>query len=84
MNQRRKVEMVSEVRDYYHGTHIEAVTNIMSQGFRPGFGAGSDVLADHYGLPVPGVYVATNFKTASTYPIYDSTGPVDIPGQKKK
>ena len=84
MNKRRKVEMVEEVRDYYHGTHIEAVASIMAQGFRPCFGAGSDVLAKHYGLPVPGVYVATNFKTASTYPIYATTGPVKIPGQNKK
>ena len=38
----------------------------------------------HYGMPVPGVYVAPSWRTASQYPIMPTTGNVPAPGQNKQ
>ena len=71
------------VEVWFHGTHIHLLPQILEQGFSPCMGAGAEHVARHFGVAVPGVYVADNFSTASQYPIYNTTGPVQIPGNKK-
>jgi hypothetical protein len=69
-------ELKPHVLDMYHGSSPMAVPSIMDQGFKPTLGAGCDALEEHFGVPVPGVYLAKSWKVASSYPIYATTGPV--------
>ena len=69
-------ETTDETQAVYHGTHIHAVPYIMEHGFKPSFGAGCDRLRYHYGVPVPGVYVATNVATACQYAMTETTGDI--------
>ena len=59
----------SGVEVYYHGTSVHNLPHIMADGFRPGLGTGTDRVTEHYGVPVPGVYVSPSWKTASGYPM---------------
>ena len=58
-----------EVQDWYHGCHVSSALSILQSGFKPGFGTGSDNLLRHYGVPVPGVYLASSWQRASGYPM---------------
>ena len=80
-NEREDVSEGTEV--WFHGTHAHAVPQIMQEGFKPCLGAGADHLQYHFGMAVPGVYVADNFNTASQYPIYATTGKVPVTGSLK-
>ena len=68
------------VRDYYHGTSAGLFPKIIGEGLRPCLGAGANALSFHYGMPVPGVYVAPSWRIASQYPIMPTTGNVSKPG----
>ena len=70
--------------DYYHGTPIEALPSILENGLCPCLGAGSDAVMAHFGMTIPGVYVSRSWQVAKTYPMFQTTGPVKIPGQKKE
>ena len=72
------------MQDYYHGTLPDVLPQVLCQGIRPVFGAGADSLMAHYGVPVPGVYVAKSLKVATTYPIYNTTGYVEVQGSKHR
>ena len=48
----------------------------MGQGLLPTLGAGCDALETHFGVPVPGVYLAKSWKVASMYRIEPATYPV--------
>jgi len=65
------------VQDYYHGTSLHGLFGILTEGFCPNQGAGSWALQEYYGFEVPGVYVATHFGLACSYPMhtYDGTLP---------
>ena len=62
------------VLDLYHGTSPMSLPDIMSAGLKPTLGAGCDALEAHYGIAVPGVYLAKSWSIASTYPIDPTTG----------
>ena len=62
------------VLDLYHGTSPMSLPDIMSAGLKPTLGAGCDALEAHYGITVPGVYLAKSWCVASTYPINPTTG----------
>ena len=51
-----------------------SLPDTMSDGFKPTLGAGCDALEAHYGIAVPGVYLAKSWRVASTYPINPTTG----------
>ena len=53
----------------------------MEIGLLPTTGAGSDQLLTHFAVPVPGVYAAPTWLTASSYPLKETTLP--IPGISK-
>ena len=48
----------------------------MGKGLLPTIGAGCDALQNHFGLPVPGVYMAKSGKVATSYPIQATTLPI--------
>eukprot|EP00974_Lingulodinium_polyedra_P090721 8798620-Lingulodinium_polyedra.AAC.1 len=56
----------------------------MESGLMPCMGAGTDALTEHFGFPVPGVYVAPSVRAAMQYPIAPTTLNVTVPGQRKK
>ena len=72
------------VQDDYHGFPAKMAPSVLSKGFLPGFGAGSEHLSHHFGCPVPGVYVARSLQMAKCYPMTETTDEVTVPGQKKK
>ena len=81
-NEDRNIEAAEGLQGFYHGTHVGALPSILEEGFKPSLGAGSDALLAHYGVPVPGCHVAHSWKEASTYPMGETTGKVEIPEQK--
>ena len=66
-------EWAQGLKDYYYGTYAEVLPSIMCEGLRPLYGAGADLLLTHYGIKIPGVYVAKSLKVATTYPIHNTT-----------
>ena len=74
-------EFLDTVVSVYHGCAVSALPSIMEVGLLPTTGAGSDQLLTHFGVPVPGVYVAPTWLTASSYPMKETTLP--IPGISK-
>ena len=69
-----------ELGIYYHGTSAHNLPYIMAEGFRPSLGAGSEHLMEHFGVPTPGVYLASSWKSAASFPMTETTGPVTIDG----
>ena len=51
----------------YHGTSLGALEKIMSEGFRPSLGAGSDEAGKKYGCSLPMVYTSGLLETAHGY-----------------
>ena len=76
--------MPSMFEDWYHGTSTNSVISILAEGFKPSIGAGCDAMREHFNVPVPGVYLARTFPTASQYPMNETTGRVSLPGQRKE
>ena len=70
-------------REYYHGIDPFNVIAAVTDGLCPSLGAGCQDLARHYGVPVPGVYVAPTLEGAAMYPIDSTTGMVAAPHSKK-
>jgi hypothetical protein len=69
-------EWAKGLKDYYHGTYAEVLPSIMCEGLRPSYGAGAELLLTHYGMKIPGLYVAKSLKVATTYPMMQTTGPI--------
>ena len=63
------------VKYFYHGRGLKRVPQILESGFKTTFGTGSEHLYTVWNVPVPGVYVAKDFNTASGYPIAETTEP---------
>ena len=61
---------------FYHGTHASLIPRILGEGFKPSVGAGSPHLMQHYGVTMPGVYVTPLWRTATVYPMSQTTGPI--------
>ena len=51
----------------YHGTSLGALEKIMSEGFRPSLGAGSDAVGKKFGCALPMVYTSGLLETAHGY-----------------
>ena len=51
----------------YHGTSLGALEKIMSEGFRPSVGAGSEAAGQKFGYPLPMVYTSGLLETARGY-----------------
>ena len=73
----------SAYREYYHGIDPFNVIAAVTDGLRPSLGAGCQDLTRHYGVPVPGVYVAPTLEGAAMYPINSTTGVVAAPHRAK-
>ena len=82
-----RAEVGEEYRDWYHGAHAHLIPSIIANGLMPSCdtaaGAGQGALCERFGTYVPVVYCAPSWKEALGYPLYSTTGPVSIPGQKK-
>ena len=51
----------------YHGTSLGALEKIMTEGFRPSVGAGSEAAGQKFGCPLPMVYTSGLLETARGY-----------------
>ena len=70
-----------EVVDFYHGTTVFVLPHIMEGGLFPSYRAGAQAMAEHFGIPTLGVYVAHSRQVAKQYPIWQTTGPIRRPGR---
>ena len=61
-------EVHNDVLEMYHGTTPQSFLRIAEDGFLPSFGAGASALQAHFGVAVPGVYLAKSWTVATWYP----------------
>ena len=61
--------------DFYHAMSVSDLPSLLENGFMPTLGAGADALQHHFGVTVPGTYMAYDFATAMTYPMANTTRP---------
>ena len=80
----KEEDWAPDLLDYYHGTAAENLPLMCAHGIKPVIGAGSDYLLTFFGMAVPAVYVAESLKVATTYPIYETTGQVEVGGSSYK
>ena len=65
---------------FFHGTYASLLPVILSEGLRPGLGAGSNDVMKHFGFAVPGVYVSPTWAGAAQYPLLETAGPISVDG----
>jgi hypothetical protein len=82
VDEAEELEWSQNVLDYYCGTYAETSPAILSAGPRPTLGAGAELLLTHYGMEIPGLYVAKALHVATTYPMPCITGEVVIGGDR--
>ena len=57
-----------DLTELYHGAPVHVAPAIGEFGYAPTLGAGAEAMLEHFGVTVPGIYMAKDFKTALYYP----------------